>query len=107
MIFTSLKSRGRELLQQTPKRLAVHTHSPFLDDYVALLVKFAHDRVQESLRLQIGPQFQAVLGKRIMIGSLVVRRESIHSLAAIALDDLSELVGNDVLIRFLNGVLPC
>ena len=106
MVGMCHESLFRELLQQPAEGIAIGAHAPLFDDYVALLIEFPHYGMQEALGLKIGPEFQAILGKRVVVRGLVVVGEGIHVFTAILLDDFSELIGDDVLVRAGNRILP-
>ncbi len=99
--------RGRqELLDQPPGRLALGTHPALLVDYVALFVELAHHGVEEPLRVEIGPKFDAVGGKRKEVASLLVAGEGVQALATFTLHNLAKGFFDDVLVSRSDGSLP-
>ena len=102
----SRKSFCGELLQQTAEWIALRPHTPFFNHHIALFVKLAHDRVKETLGLEIGPQLEPVFGQGIVILGLIVAGGGVHVLAATLLHNFAEFVGHDVLVGCGNRILP-
>src|SRR5216684_8209394 len=102
----SLKRCGRKLLDQPSGWITVGAQTPLLDHHIALFVKLAHYWVYETLRLEIGPQFEPVGWQRVVIGSFVVAGAGIEILPAVLLDELAKFVGLDVLIGLGDSILP-
>ena len=103
----SFKGLGSELFEQAANRVAVSSQTALFDYHVALLVELAQHGMKKTLRFEIGPQFEPVHGKRVMIGCLVVIGEGVEILTAVLLDDLAKLVGHDVLVGRGDCVFPC
>ena len=100
------EGRGQELLDQPADRLALGAHPPLLVDDVALLVEVAHHRLQVALRLEVGPELQPVGGEGEEVAGLVGVGEGVQAHAALAVDDLAELVLHHVGVGLGDPVLP-
>ena len=82
----------QELLDQAADRLALGAHAALFEDDVALLVELAHHRCEIALGLEVRPQLEAVGGEGEEVAGLVRVREGVQADAALAVDDLAELV---------------
>src|SRR5205814_5754692 len=98
MIRMCLESRRDELLEQTSDGPAIGTHPALLDYHVALFIKFAHHGVDEALGLEIGPQFETIFRKGIVIPGLVIIGKRVQAFASVAFHDLAKLIGHHILV---------
>ena len=80
--------RAQKLLQQPPLRRAVSTQAALFVNNVTLFVELAHHRMQKTLRLKIGPQFQAVLREGVEISGFVPVGKCVQAHASLALNNL-------------------
>ncbi len=62
--------------------------------------------MQEAFGLEVGPEFELVDRKRVHVIGAVPRGLRVEAFAAGAFDDLAELVGDDIFVRFGDGVFP-
>ena len=85
-----LEGGGGELLQQPADGIAVGAHAALFNHHIALLVELAHDRMQEALRFEVGPKFQPVFRKRVVIFGLVFAGRSVQAFGAVAFENLRE-----------------
>ena len=90
---------AEKLLEQAAGRLALRPHPPLFDDDVALLVELAEDRLREALGLEVGEELEFVGGQRVVVGGGVGAGAGVETDAALARDQLVELVRLDVLLR--------
>jgi hypothetical protein len=97
-----LERGGQETLHQFALRARLHAHPVFLLDDFAFLVKLAKYRVQEPLRFQQEPQFQAVRRQAVIILRGIIRRPGVQAHTAVFLDDPRVFVGNHVILRPFN-----
>src|SRR6202171_6622282 len=106
MIGMCLESGRDELFQQTSNGPAICAHPALLDHDVALFVKFAHHGMDETLALEISPQFETIFREGIVISGLVIVGKRVQAFASVAFDDLAKFIGHYILISFLHCVLP-
>ena len=97
---------AQELLDQAAGGTAVGTHAALFHDHVALFVELAHHGMHHAIRLERGPQLDLIRRHGVHVGSFVVVGEGVHADTAVALDDFAELVRHDVLVGFLDRILP-
>ena len=98
--------RAHELLEQAADRTALDAHPPLFHHHVALFVELAQERRAPALRLQVGPELEAVRRHGEKVCGDVRRGERIESDAAGRFHDLRELVRLDELVRFGDGIAP-
>src|SRR5712691_9483694 len=104
MVRMSLESRRDELLYQSADRTAISAHAALFYNYVALIVKLPHHRVQKAFRLEICPKLHTVRGKTIVVPSLIIVGEGVHPFTTFTLHDLAKFVGLDILVRLSNSI---
>ena len=101
-----MKAVPRNCSTRRPGGTAVGAHAALFHHHVALFVELAHDRILEAIRLQRRPELKLVRRQRVHVSGLVVAGEGVQADAAVALDDLAELVLDDVLVGIFDGRLP-
>src|SRR6266542_1371496 len=97
---------GHKFFEKAAKRAALRTHAPLFGNHVALFVKLAENGMKETLRVEVGPQLEAIDWQRVEVDRLIGSGERVHADAARLIDDLRELVRHDVLLRNIHGVFP-
>ena len=97
--------RGQELLEQAAVGRALCAKAPFFHDDIPLFVELAKHGIEESRRLEVGPELDFVRRQRVEIDRLIGARRCVHADAARAIDDLAELVLLDERVGRLLGVL--
>ena len=101
-----LERRLQELLHETANGVALGAHAPLFGHDIALFVELAEDGMKEALGLEVGPQFEAIRGKRVKVRRLIRCGERVHADGAGAIHDLAELVRDDILLRLVHRPLP-
>ena len=92
---------GGELLQQPALGVGIGAHPALFEYHVALLVELARDHVGQPAAFEPCPELQPVLGHRPEVHRFVEPRLRIQIVGAVALGHFSELVGDDVFVRFV------
>lgn len=93
-----------EVVQEAALGLAL-AHAPLFHDDVLLLVELPQHGVGEAVPFEGSPQLQLVGREGVMVDGLVEGGEGVEARAAFAVYDLRELVGDDVLLGLVLGLL--
>ena len=98
-----LEGGGEQRLFQLTLGAGFHPHAALLPDHVALLVEFAKHRIEEALRLQQEPKFQAVSGEIVEVVGGVFTGARVQAHAAVLFDELRVCVRDHVAISLFHG----